>query len=219
VAGDPERTRQLGLSDIRNPLFARMYVRVCERSAKRDKNRARLFADLHGRVLELGCGSGVNFMRYRPPVTEVIAVEPEPTLRERAERAAEDAPVRVAVVAGQADDLPLDDESVDEAVSSLVLCSVPDQAVALAELRRVLRPGGRLHFYEHVVARNPVGRALERAADATLWPRIFGNCHLARDTQASIERAGFQIERCERLRLTESDFPHRHILGQARRPV
>jgi ubiquinone/menaquinone biosynthesis C-methylase UbiE len=219
VAGDPERTRQPGLSDIRNPWFARMYVRVCERSAKRDKNRARLFADLHGRVLELGCGSGVNFGHYRPPVTDVIAVEPEPTLRERAERAAQDAPVRVTVVAGQADHLPLDEESVDEAVSSLVLCSVPDQAAALAELRRVLRPGGRLHFYEHVVARNPIGRALEHSADATIWPRVFGNCHLGRDTRASIERAGFHIERCERLRLTEADFPHPHILGQAVRPL
>jgi ubiquinone/menaquinone biosynthesis C-methylase UbiE len=196
-----------------------MYLRVSERSAKRDKNRARLFADLRGRVLELGCGSGVNFVHYRPDVSEVIAVEPEPTLRERAERAAESAPVRVTVVAGQADDLPLEDESVDEVVCSLVLCSVPDQASALAELCRVLRPGGRLHFYEHIAAKNAAGRAVQRAADATVWPRIFGNCHLARDTRASIERAGFRIERCERLRLTEAEFPHRHILGQAVRPL
>ena len=216
MAGDTERARQLQLSDIRHPLFARLYMRVCARAAERDKNRARLFAGLHGRVLELGCGSGVNFVHYRPDVTEVIAVEPEPTLREAAERAAENAAVRITVLAGQADHLPLDDGSVDEAVSSLVLCSVPDQAAALAELRRVLRPGGSLHFYEHVVARNPIGRALERAADATFWPRTFGNCHLARDTRASIERAGFQIERCERLRLTEAEFPHRHILGRAR---
>jgi hypothetical protein len=61
--------------------------------------------------------------------------------------------------------------------------------------------------------------ALEHAADATIWPRVFGNCHLGRDTRASIERAGFQIECCERLRLTEADFPHPHILGQAVRPL
>jgi hypothetical protein len=85
VARDPERPARRKLTsdrDIRNPLFARLYVRVFEPFAKRDKNRGRLFEDVAGRVLELGCGSGVNFVRYPPSVTEVIAVEPEPSLRE-----------------------------------------------------------------------------------------------------------------------------------------
>jgi len=192
---------------------------VIARSAERDQNRARLLGDLRGRVLELGCGTGVNFARYAQSVTEVIAVEPEPTLREHAERAAASAPVPIEVRAGQADHLPLEDASVDEAVASLVLCSVPDADSALAELRRVLRPGGRLHFYEHVAAHNRVGRALQRAADATFWPRTFGNCHLARDTRGAIERAGFRIEHYTRLRLIDAEFPHPHILGRAVLPV
>ena len=215
MARHPERHQLSAQGDIRHPLFAQFYARGLARSAARDPNRARLFEDVRGRVLELGCGPGVNFVRYRPSVTEVVAVEPEPTLRERAQRAAASAPVPIRVLAGQADHLPLPDHSVDEAVSSLVLCSVPNQESALAELCRVLRPGGRLHFYEHVAAGNRVGRSLQRAADATLWPRTFGNCHLARDTRGAIERAGFRIEHYERLGLTDAEFPHPHVLGRA----
>jgi ubiquinone/menaquinone biosynthesis C-methylase UbiE len=147
----------------------------------------------------------------------VIAIEPEPYLRRRAEHAAAAATVPIQVIAGQADRLPLADESVDHAVCSLVLCSVPDQATALAELRRVLRPGGELHFYEHVVAHNPVGRELQRAADATFWPRAFGNCHTTYDTKRAIEQAGFQIERCKRLAFPDTEPPLPHILGVGRR--
>jgi ubiquinone/menaquinone biosynthesis C-methylase UbiE len=203
--------------DIRNPLFARLYARVLEPMAGRDENRPRLLAALEGQVLELGCGTGVNFARYPDTVAEVIAIEPEPYLRQRATRAAERAPIPVRVLAGQADQLPLADESVDAAVCSLVLCSVPDQARALSELRRVLRPAGELRFYEHVAARNPLGRALQRAADATFWPRAFGNCHTARDTALAIEHAGFSIERCERLTYPKVEPPHPHVLGVARR--
>jgi ubiquinone/menaquinone biosynthesis C-methylase UbiE len=221
VAGDPERPRfeLSSQNDIRNRLFAQLYLRVFAPFARRDENRARLFEHLHGRVLELGCGSGVNFVRYPPSVCEVIAVEPEPSLRDRAQEAAGSAPVPVRVLAGQADELPLKDGSVDEAVCSFVLCSVPDQASALAEVRRVLRPGGRLHFYEHVVAHNRAARALQGAADATFWPRVFGNCHCSRDTRAAIERAGFQIERCWRLTFPGVEPPHPHILGRAVRPL
>jgi ubiquinone/menaquinone biosynthesis C-methylase UbiE len=122
------------------------------------------------------------------------------------------------VIAGQADALPLQDESADAVISSLVLCSVPDQAEALQEMRRVLRPGGELRFYEHVAATNRLGNGLQRAADATFWPRAFGNCHTARDTKATIEHAGFVIERCRRLRFPKVEPPHPHIIGIARRP-
>lgn len=205
--------------DIRHPLFARLYARMFEPLAEHDQNRQRLLDDLDGRVLELGCGGGVNFARYPQSVTEVIAVEPEPYLRERAKQSASNAPVPVRVLAGQADDIPLEDESVDRAVCSLVLCSVPDQSSALAELRRVLRPGGWLHFYEHVVAHNRAGRALQHVADATFWPHLFGNCRTARDTRAAIERAGFQVQRCERLTYPDVEPPLPHILGSAVRPV
>lgn len=203
--------------DIRNPFFARLYAHVLEPLATRDGNRRRLLADLHGRVLEVGCGAGVNFALYPPTVAEVIAVEPEPYLRERAQRAAGPASAAVHVMAGQADRLPLEDESVDAIVCSLVLCSVPKQATALQEMRRVLRPGGELRFYEHVAARNRLGFALQRAADATFWTRAFGNCHTARDTQTAIEQAGFAIEQSRRLRFPKVEPPHPHIIGIARR--
>jgi ubiquinone/menaquinone biosynthesis C-methylase UbiE len=204
-------------ADIRNPFFARLYAHVLEPLAARDGNRPRLLAGLHGKVVEIGCGAGVNFARYPLTVSKVIAVEPEPYLRERARQAAASAPVVVEVVGGQADGVPVEDESADAVVSSFVLCSVPDQASALAEMRRVLRPGGELRFYEHVAARNPLGLALQRAADATFWPRAFGNCHTTRDTQTAIEQAGFTVEQSSRLRFPDVEPPLPHILGVARR--
>ena len=112
-------------------------------------------------------------------------------------------------------------ESVDAAVASLVLCSVPDQDRALAELRRVLRPGGELRFYEHVVALSQPKRLLLQAADrSTLWPRIAGGCHPARDTGAAIARAGFDIQRSERFNFRSARFEPAipHILGIAIKP-
>jgi ubiquinone/menaquinone biosynthesis C-methylase UbiE len=219
VAGDPER--QLSSDrDIRNPLFARIYARFEEPGAQRDENRARLLRDVAGVVLEVGCGGGVNFARYPPTVTEVIAVEPEPTLRAQATQAALSAPVPVRVLAGVADDLPAEDESVDAAVASLVLCSVPDQDRALAELHRVVRPGGQLRFYEHVIPNSQPKRFLLQVADQSgLWPRLAGGCHPARDTAAAIERGGFRIETIERIMFAASPLEPSipHILRTATR--
>ena len=128
-----------------------MYPRCAARADARGaaEHRRRLVAGLSGRVIEVGAGHGANFAHYPAGVTEVVAVEPEPTLRGLAEKAARAAAVRVSVLDGTAEALPGD--GYDAAVTSLVLCSVPDQATALAEIRRVLRPGGELRFYEHVV--------------------------------------------------------------------
>jgi ubiquinone/menaquinone biosynthesis C-methylase UbiE len=128
-------------------------------------------------------------------VTEVVAVEPESYLREQAVAAGAQAPVGVTVLDGIADALPLEDASCDAAVACLVLCSVPDQASALAELRRVLKPGGELRFYEHVRGATPRMTRWQRIADRTFWPRAFGGCHTARDTVGAIEAAGFALER------------------------
>ena len=125
-------------------------------------------------------------------VTEVIAVEPEPYLRGRAEEAAARAAVKITVVDGTASSIPLDDASVDAGVASLVLCSVPDQAAALAELHRVIRPGGELRFYEHVIADNDRWARRQRRADP-IWTRLAGGCHLNRDTATAIRDAGFEI--------------------------
>ena len=108
--------------------------------------------------------------------------------------AASRAAVRIEVLDGVADRLPVQDSSFDAAVACLVLCTVPDQARALAELRRVLRPGGELRFYEHVLSDRPAVALSQRAVDRVFWPRAFGGCHTARDTPAAIAAAGFDVE-------------------------
>jgi ubiquinone/menaquinone biosynthesis C-methylase UbiE len=210
-------------TDIPRPRFARMYLKAAARADRRGatEHRRRLLQDLSGRVVEIGAGNGLNFAHYPATVTDVVAVEPEPTLRAIAQQAAASAPVPVSVRAGTADALLLADGEMDAAVVSLVLCSVPDEARALAELHRVLRPGGELRFYEHVIARCQPKRAILRLADHSgLWPAIGGGCHPARDTGAAIEAAGFTIERCERFGFRASALEPSvpHILGTARRP-
>jgi ubiquinone/menaquinone biosynthesis C-methylase UbiE len=150
----------------------------------------------------------------------VIAIEPEPTLRGRAETAAESAKVPIRVLGGVADDLPLADASVDAAVASLVLCTVPDQSRAFAEIRRVLRSGGELRFYEHVIPRCQPKRVLFQVIDRSgIWPAIAGGCHAARDTTTAIMQAGFDIEEIERFGFSANRFQPLvpHILGSARR--
>ena len=168
----------------------------------------------------MGAGNGLNFAHYPPTVAEIVAVEPEPFLRARALEAAEAAPVPVSVVDGTSTALPLDDASCDAGVASLVLCSVPDQAAALSELRRVIRTGGELRLYEHVLAESRWHARTQRLLDTTIWPHLAGGCHAARDTLAAIEAAGFSVE--ERRRFTFRPMPgiptSPHILGTARRP-
>ncbi len=187
-------------------------------SAEQVGHRRDTLAGLRGRVVEIGAGNGRNFGFYPAGVSEVVAVEPEPYLRALAQQAATRAPVTVTVVDAVAGALPLEDASCDAAVACLVLCSVPDQAAALAELRRVLRPGGELRFYEHVHAeRGPLRAVLSFADRSTLWPRLAGGCHAARDTLAAIEATGFCVEDVRRFRFSPGPplpaVPH--ILGRA----
>jgi SAM-dependent methyltransferase len=208
------------MPDRPQPRFARAYPTAAARADARGaaEHRRRLLSGLSGRVVELGAGDGRNFAHYPTAVSEVVAVEPEPTLRARAAAAPRTVPVTLC--AALADDLPFEDGAFDAAVASLVLCSVPDQARALAELRRVLRPGGELRFYEHVLGRRQPKRALFQFADRSgIWPAIAAGCHLARDTEAAIAAAGFTIERCERLKFRGGTLEPRltYILGSARR--
>jgi len=202
---------------VHHPLFARLYMRTA--SDKEDKYRRELLAGLKGQVVEVGAGHGLNFACYPETVERVLAIEPESVLREAAIKAAAKAPVEVEVVEGVAGELPAADESFDAGVASLVLCSVPDQQRALAELRRVIRPGGELRFYEHVIAHPSRWARVQRFADATFWPRVAGGCHLSRDTGAAIEQAGFEIEASKRIAFTPGPPvpPIPHILGIARR--
>src|SRR3954466_4119764 len=172
-----------------HPIFARLYMKGSRSAEERGaaEHRRELLSGLSGRVLELGAGNGLNFAHYPPEVTEVVAVEPEPTLREAAEKAASEAQVPIRVVEATADRLPGDDGEFDAAVVSLVLCSVPDQAAALAELKRVIRPGGELRFYEHVKAEGQPAKALLKFAEKTFWPLVGGGCHPARHTAEAIE--------------------------------
>ena len=160
---------------VHHPLFARLCLLISRHEpADIRHHRDELLAGLSGRVIEIGAGTGSNFAHYPPTVEEVVAVEPEPYLRDRARAAAAHADVRISVLDGVADNLPADDCSFDVAVACLVLCTVPDQAPALAELRRVLRPDGELRFYEHVLSERPAIARSQRAVDLIFWPRAFG---------------------------------------------
>ena len=208
--------RPIRCGEHEHPLFARLWAELA-RFVGTDDQRRELLAGLEGRVLELGPGEGRNFALYPKTVREVVAVEPEPYLRERAVSAAQAAEVPVTVVDGSAEELPVAAGSCDAAVVSLVLCSVPDQARALAALRRVLTVGGELRFYEHVVADRPVPAGLQRLLDRTgAWPRLGGGCHLARDTRAAIEQAGFRIEAIRRFSSGPGSFGVPFILGRGR---
>lgn len=181
-----------------------------------DQRRQMLLTGLTGEVVEVGAGDGLNFPHYPPAVIHVLAVEPEPHLRRLAGEAARQAPVPVEVVDGLAERLPFADASADAVVASLVLCSVADQAAALQEIRRVLKPGGQLRFLEHVRADTPGLVRVQRVLDATVWPRVAGGCHTGRDTAAAIEDAGFSIESLERYLFPEARTPVSfHILGTA----
>jgi ubiquinone/menaquinone biosynthesis C-methylase UbiE len=210
------------VSDVHHPVFARLYARVSRNEPEEQRaHRARLVDGLRGRVVEVGAGSGANFAHYPTTVTELVAVEPEPYLREQATAAAAAAPVSVTVVDGVAERLPLEDGSVDAAVTSLVLCSVADPAAALAEVRRVLRPGGELRFFEHVLSHRDAIARTQRAVDRLFWPRAFGGCHTARDTPAAITAAGFDLRDQQRLWIgPKAAVPvGTHVTGVAVRPA
>jgi ubiquinone/menaquinone biosynthesis C-methylase UbiE len=150
----------------------------------------------------------------------VVAVEPEPYLRHIAQRNARSAPVPIEVVGGIAERLPVADVTFDAAVASLVLCSVTDPQAAVRELHRVLRPGGQLRIFEHVLADSLGLQRLQRVLDATVWPMLMGGCHTGRETAATVGAAGFRLERIEQVRFPETRFPlptSPHVLGAAAR--
>jgi SAM-dependent methyltransferase len=206
-------------AEVRHPVFARFFDRL-SRGMEREvgEHREELLAGLSGRVVEIGAGNGLNFGHYPPEVDEVVALEPEEYLRAKAEAAARDAPVRVSVGDAAAYPLPLETDSVDAAVASLVLCTVPDQAAALSELCRVLKPGAELRFMEHVRSDRPrKARFQERLDRWGIWPRLGGGCHCSRDTVSTIEAAGFTVEHVREFDVGPSwNITNPHLLGTAR---
>ncbi|MGO4804511.1 class I SAM-dependent methyltransferase [Arthrobacter sp. 2MCAF15] len=202
----------------RDSSFGRSYARVGPRMDARGamEHRRRLVEPAHGVVVEIGAGYGATFAFYPAAVTSVLALEPDPTLRGLAGAAAAKAPVPVTVQDGVAEALPAADASVDVVVSSLVLCSVADQSAALAEMVRVLRPGGSLLFYEHVRSAHRVLAAAEDLL-TPLWTRLAGGCHPNRDTTAMIVQAGLTVQRIDRFGFSVLPGNPRlaHILGAA----
>ncbi|WP_415949555.1 class I SAM-dependent methyltransferase [Streptomyces sp. KLOTTS4A1] len=191
----PSRSTSVPKDAVHHPVFARFYAKQSLAAEKLiAAHRRELLSGLSGRVIEIGAGNGLNFAHYPPAVSEVVAIEPERHLRQLAADAAQRAEVPVDVVPGAAEALPVKSEAFDAAVFSLVLCSVRDVPRALAEAHRVLRPDGELRFFEH--GRAPESRAmvaLQRGLDATVWPRLFGGCHVGRAPLASLREAGFAI--------------------------
>jgi len=204
-----------------HPSFARAYVRLAEVADSRGarEHRQRLVAGLSGTVLEVGAGHGAGFAHYPGTVARVVALEPEPTLRQHAIRAARVAAVPVGLVAGTAEQPPIPLGSVDAVVFSLVLCSVPDQHTALQAALRALRPGGDLVAYEHVRSRHRLLGLVEDAV-APVWARLAAGCHPNRDTVAAVLDAGFDVQQVERFRFSpQRGVPAtEHVLIRARRP-
>ena len=154
--------------------------------------RPQLVQNIPGEVLEIGVGSGTNLPLYRR-ATHVWGIEPDAAAAAAAQKAAAAAAVPVEVRVASAEALPFDDDSFDHVVSSLVFCSVTDPPQALAEIARVLRPGGVLHMLEHVrPGFAPLGWLA--AAVTPTWSRMAGNCHLDRRTVDLLRRQGWQVQ-------------------------
>jgi len=201
-----------------HPRFARAYARAVQHMDQRGagEHRRELLADLHGSVIEVGAGEGSSFAYYPDAVHSVLAVEPDDYLRGIASTKARTAPVPVEVLAGTAERIPAADHSADSVVVSLVLCSVPRQAAALAEIRRVLRPGGTLAFYEHVRSERRFAAAVEDFVSPA-WQLMAGGCHPNRDTLEAIVEAGFTVVDNRRFSFAAARLapPFDHILGHA----
>lgn len=211
----------VGPAPLQHPFFARAFARAVGEMDRRGaaEHRRRILAGLRGSVIEIGAGAGSCFPLYPPAVAHVLALEPDDYLRGVAREQAAEASVPVTLVAAAAENIPAETGSADAVVASLVLCSVKDQAAVLAEIRRVLRPGGTLAYYEHVRSGHPV---LARVEDllTPVWGRFMGGCHLNRDTLAAITAAGFTVEDNQRFGFAVQRLnpPLAHILGTATSP-
>ncbi len=183
--------------------------------------RADLLGGLSGEVLEIGAGTGLNLEHYPDTVTRLVLSEPDRHMRAKLEPkvAARSAPFPVELTGAGVDPLPHPDETFDAVVSTLVLCSVPDHEAALVELHRVLRPGGRLVYLEHVAAyENPKRHKWQRRIEP-LWKRWAGNCHLTRTTDQAIPAAGFELVEARRESMRKSPaFVRVTVRGHAVKP-
>lgn len=209
---------------VDNPFFAALWSRMSahETEPLRSLRRENL-AGLSGRVLEVGAGTGTNFEFYPATVTEVVAVEPEQRLAVQARQAAERASIPVTVSTDTVENYTTSaaGRPFDAVVCSLVLCSVDDLDGVLQQLFSVLRPGGELRYLEHVASGGMRAR-IQKVADATVWPRLLGNCHTHRYTEKSIVDAGFQVDHARRELVIPAWLPlpvAEMAIGRAARPA
>ena len=158
--------------------------------------RARVTARLAGQVLEIGFGSGLNIPYYPASLERVQAIDPAAVGRKLAAKRAAACPVRIDYIGTDAQTLPADDASVDSVLSTWTLCTIPDASRALAEIRRVLRPGGALHFIEHGLAPDPAVARLQQRL-TPLQHRAFGGCHLNRRIDQLVAAAGLELTRMD----------------------
>lgn len=167
----------------------------CVMRGRQFRLRRRRIAELaEGQVLEIGAGSGLSLRHYGPAVSRVLAIEPDPALIEMAHREISRTTPPVKFIQASAENIPVDTHSIDTAVTAWTLCTVPDGMRALEELRRVLKPNGRLLFAEHGLApQHDVRRWQNRLTP--LWAALSGGCHLNRRVSWMIEDAGFKIEK------------------------
>lgn len=205
---------------FRSAFFAMTYDRQIARAeaAGLREMRRRLLAGASGRVLEIGGGTGANLALYGPDVVTLTVTEPAPPMLKRLERHAEERAPHATVLRAPAEDLPFDDDSFDVVVSTLVLCGVGDQQRALRQIGRVLRPGGRLLFLEHVRSQDP-GQA--RHQDRLNWlNRLVVCCDCNRPTLDSITAAGFEVGTVEHGELPKApSFVRPLIMGTAQVPA
>jgi SAM-dependent methyltransferase len=202
-----------------HPLFAWVYARtgpMCDRRGTAERRR-QLLANASGRVVEVGAGTGLNLPHYPSDVTDVRAIEPDPHMFRRLVAAMGTASVPVKVRRAPVEAMSIDIGSADTVVMSLVLCSVTDVGVALAEARRALKHGGRLLFFEHVRAEEPrLSRWQDRLERP--WGLVSGGCHPNRDTLAAIRSQGFQVQDVERFDERGGMLAKPHIIGWATKP-
>jgi ubiquinone/menaquinone biosynthesis C-methylase UbiE len=161
-----------------------------------DRYRHQTIETARGLVLEVGVGSGLNLPLYGPAVTRVVGLDPSPELLRLASKRAADVVIPVSLLRASAEHLPLADAAFDTIVMTWTLCSIPNPMAALTEMRRVLRPGGRLIFVEHGLSpETRIARWQHRLTP--YWKQISGGCHLDRKTDDLIRAAGFQVDAVE----------------------
>jgi ubiquinone/menaquinone biosynthesis C-methylase UbiE len=171
-------------------------INLAMRNRELTPYRERVISQAHGRVLEIGIGSGLNLTLYNSRVDTILGLDPAARLLEMAQGTANRSKIPVTLITGSAQAIPIDRGSIDTLVTTWTLCSIPDAAAALQEMRRVLKPGGQLLFVEHGSAPEENVRKWQNRL-TPIWKRIGGGCHLNRPIRVLIEDAGFRMIRLD----------------------